>query len=224
MANESLASRLRELLAEYVLSEAELGRRAGVPQPTIHRIINGDSKSPRRGTVEAIARALNVSAEWLWSGNIPFENVAPTNVANGENPAQRGFWYPEISWVQAGQAREATESPNRMLCLHHQSDAWATEEGFWLKVEGPSMTAFSGISFPEGMLILVYPGLEPENGKFCVARTVDGKEATFKQFVRDAGRYYLKPLNPSFPMIEMDDTWEMVGKVVDARWPKSAIS
>lgn len=75
----------------------------------------------------------------------------------------------------------------------------------------------------EGMLILVAPGIEPENGSFVVAKMIATNEATFKQYIWDSGKAFLKPLNSAFPTVEMDDTWELVGKVVDAKWPRTLL-
>lgn len=49
-------------------SEGELARRASIPQPTVHRIVCGESKSPRQENIQAIAKAFSCSAEWLWTG------------------------------------------------------------------------------------------------------------------------------------------------------------
>ncbi len=45
------------------MSEAELSRRSKVKQPTIHRIITGESKDPRRSNVEAIAKVFGKTAQ-----------------------------------------------------------------------------------------------------------------------------------------------------------------
>lgn len=50
-------------------SEGELARRASITQPTVHRIIKGESKNPRQDNIQAIAKAFGCSAEWLWTGN-----------------------------------------------------------------------------------------------------------------------------------------------------------
>lgn len=50
-------------------SEGELSRRSGVHQPTIHRIITGESKNPRRENIQRLAKALGVPSEWLWTGD-----------------------------------------------------------------------------------------------------------------------------------------------------------
>lgn len=203
-------------------SEGELSRRSGVTQPTIHRIITGESKSPKRDNVERIAKALRVPAEWLWVGGVrpDLVNEPLSNVELALQPT-RSFSYPEISWVQAGSAMEAVELSNVAACPRHTSDVWAGDNGFWLRVVGASMTSSSGDSFPEGFLILVAPDIEPRHGQYVVARMIDTNEATFKQLVRDAGELYLKPLNPSYPTKPIDDAWEVVGTVVDGKMPKS---
>lgn len=203
-------------------SEGELARQAGLKQPTVHRIISGESKSPKRENIEKIAKALRVHSKWLWDGG-PRPDLIDQFDANVEMALQptRSFLYPEISWVQAGSAKEAVEMSNVALCPQHSSDVWAGENAFWLKVVGASMTSPSGSSFPEGFLILVAPDIEPRPGQYVVARMTDTNEATFKQLTRDAGDLYLKPLNSSYPTKPVDDTWEIVGTVVDGKMPKS---
>lgn len=216
----NIAERLRSKMVEIGLNESELGRRADVPQPTINRILSGESSSPRRPTIEKIARVLRVSPNWLMFGGEDESKSFDSNVEMALQPS-RSFSYPEISWVQAGTASEAMELCNVAACEKHTSDVWAGDNGFWLKVMGPSMTSPAGPSFPEGFLILVAPEFEPRSGQFVVAKLIDSNEATFKQFIRDSGAFYLKPLNPSFPTIPMDDTWVVVGTVVDGKMPKS---
>jgi len=63
-----IAGRLRAKMASLDMSESELSRRCGVPQPTINRILSGESSSPRKSTVEPLARALKVSPDWLLFG------------------------------------------------------------------------------------------------------------------------------------------------------------
>lgn len=213
----SVADRLRTKMKELNLSESELSRQSKVPQPTINRILSGESSSPRRGTIEGLGKALSVSPDWLMFGTSTPDD---SNITAALQP-NRSFVYPEISWVQAGNAREAAEVGNISTCPRHTSDVWAGEDAFWLKVVGSSMTSPTGHSFPEGFLILVAPDIEPRPGQFVVARMIDTNEATFKQLVRDAGELFLKPLNAAYPMKAIDDTWEIVGTVVDGKMPKS---
>lgn len=64
----NIGDRIAKEMADKGWSEGELSRRSGVTQPTIHRIISGESNSPRQKNVEQIAKALGVTAEFLWKG------------------------------------------------------------------------------------------------------------------------------------------------------------
>lgn len=202
--------------------KGEVAAYCGVANSAVTQWINGDSKGLKPENLFALAELTGFRAEWLAVGKGPERDI-DSNVKPALQPT-RSFDYPEISWVQAGMPVEAIEllrSKDELAV--HGSDAWAGTHGFWLRVTGPSMTSPTMPTFPEGMLILVAPGVMPENGQFVVAKIVGGDthEATFKQFIRDAGRSYLKPLNPAFPTIPLDDGWTIVGTVVDAKMPKS---
>lgn len=86
----NIADRLKGALREKDWSPAELARRSGVPQPTVHRILTGASRSPRRETVDSLARALGISSESLWSGKAVEEESASEREFYSE-PGQLGL-------------------------------------------------------------------------------------------------------------------------------------
>lgn len=54
------------------MTQAELSRRSGVPQPTINRILKGGgTKGPETGTLIKLAQPLNVTVSWLREGTGP---------------------------------------------------------------------------------------------------------------------------------------------------------
>lgn len=52
-----------------IKSEGELSRLSGVPQPTIHRIITGESKEPRPSNLYKIAQACNIQSAAFFPGH-----------------------------------------------------------------------------------------------------------------------------------------------------------
>ncbi|EAQ4353169.1 LexA family transcriptional repressor, partial [Salmonella enterica] len=143
--------------------------------------------------------------------------LSQTNVAYHSRHEPRGS-YPLISWVSAGQWMEAVEPYHKRAIENwHDTTVDCSEDSFWLDVQGDSMTAPAGLSIPEGMIILVDPEVEPRNGKLVVAKLEGENEATFKKLVMDAGRKFLKPLNPQYPMIEINGNCKIIGVVVDAK-------
>ncbi|MCX2694291.1 LexA family transcriptional regulator [Pseudomonas sp. DCB_CB] len=218
--------RLRQSMAgPPKISQAALARACGIKPPSVNDWLSGKTKTIEGQNLLLAAEFLGVLPKWLATGRGPMRKAS--GLAEGSNveaalQPTRSFSYPEISWVQAGTAREAVDMGNVALCPQHSSDVWAGEDAFWLRVTGDSMTPSSGSpSFPEGFLILIAPDIEPRPGQFVVARMISTNEATFKQLVRDAGELFLKPLNTAYPTRAVDDAWEIIGTVVDGKMPKS---
>ncbi|KPC02832.1 Rophage PssSM-02, Cro/c1 family prophage repressor protein [Pseudomonas amygdali pv. lachrymans] len=194
-------------------SEGELARQAGVTQPTVHRIITGESKSPKRENIERIAKVLRVPSKWLWDGGPrpASEPAEPSNVAMIAQP-ERMYRYPVLSWVAAGDWSEAIEPGGSEE--YELTDYKAKGPAFWLTVKGDSMTAPTAPSVPEGSQILVDTRADVRPGKLVIAKLADSNEATFKKLVEDGGIRYLKPLNPAYPTVQCSDDCKIIGVVV----------
>ncbi|RMU65617.1 Rophage PssSM-02, Cro/c1 family prophage repressor protein [Pseudomonas syringae pv. syringae] len=197
-------------------SEGELARQAGVTQPTVHRIITGESKSPKRENIERIAKVLRVPSRWLWDGGPrpASESAEQSNVADVEQPT-RMYRYPVVSWVAAGEWSEAVEPYAPGAADEYDvSDYKAKGPAFWLVVKGDSMTAPTAPSIPEGSQILVDTRAEVFPGKLVIAKLAGSNEATFKKLVEDGGVRYLKPLNSAYPTVQCADDCRIIGVVV----------
>ena len=92
-----------------------------------------------------------------------------------------------------------------------------TDKLHWyaLRVKGDAMTSAHLLNknFNEGNIIIVDPNKNPEHGDFVVALLPKSKEATFKQYVVDGGIKYLKPLNPQYPILQIDKGTYICGVV-----------
>jgi SOS-response transcriptional repressor LexA len=82
------------------------------------------------------------------------------------------------------------------------------------------MTSPYGRSYPNGTLIYVDPDVPPQTGKRVIARHSESGDVTFKELAADAGRYYLKPLNPQYETLRTDGGWEVIGTVVASLQPE----
>lgn len=198
-------NRLKEWIAqEYGGKVAEFVRRHNLPpsrESYISQLLSG-----YRNVGEKAARKLEDEGGkprgWL---DLPLEGVAQPknrleeqaeadmNVSPG--PDIRGK-VPLISWVQAGDFAEVVD-------LLHPGEAFEWIETtvqprvhtFALRVHNDSMEPL----FPAGTILIVEPELDAHAGDYVIAKNGD-EEATFKQLVRDGGDWYLKPLNPRYPL------------------------
>lgn len=60
----------------------------------------------------------------------------------------------------------------------------------------------------------VDPEREARHGSYVVVRLDEEMEATFKQLILDGSRKYLKPINPRYPILEIDGKKTTISGVV----------
>lgn len=118
---------------------------------------------------------------------------------------------PLISWVQAGTMTEIENSlvPGDAVDWI-DTTAPVRRHTYAVRVEGDSMEP----EFPQGIILIVEPDMQAENGDFVIVRNGDD-EATFKKLVKDGGDWYLKPINPRYPIKSLGDA-KIVGVVREA--------
>lgn len=64
----TIAERLKERMAAKGYTQYRLWKLSGVSQPTIGRILDGESKEPDKTTMEKLAKALDCTYQWLYDG------------------------------------------------------------------------------------------------------------------------------------------------------------
>ncbi|HGN2081058.1 LexA family transcriptional regulator [Providencia stuartii] len=206
--NEVIGERLKSIRESRGLSQAQLAKLCGY------------SAASRIGNYELGERKISADDAIVISEAL---GISPAELMFGSQSVQvfKNYEYPLFSKVQAG-----AFTGNSNTYTAKDAIAWiptarrASDNAFWLEVEGHSMTAPQGgrPSFPEGMLILIDPEEPVDIGDFCIAR-LHGDEFTFKRLIRDSGTTFLEPLNPRFEMIPVNGNCSIVGKVIKSQWP-----
>lgn len=202
----------------------------GVEKTTqaISKWLNGEAMA-EADSMAALCSWLKVRREWLEYGVLPKEETGGSNPGrvvmsadtNVSEINHRFGKVPLISWVQAGAWSEAI-----INFESYDADSWLScpvpisNHGYALKVLGDSMTSQGpGRSYPTGCIIFVDPEAETKTGDRVIARLPRTNEATFKVLVEDAGRQYLRPINPQYPIIEITEETHICGKVVGSFIP-----
>jgi transcriptional regulator with XRE-family HTH domain len=79
MKEDDVGDRLNELMQANPLyrgrgGQSALGKKTGVPQPTINRIL-GKKSTPEMGTLAKLAHEFNVTTDWLLTGREPKHSI-----------------------------------------------------------------------------------------------------------------------------------------------------
>lgn len=194
------------------MNQGELAKAAGISQPSLSAIENGETQpnQVKLVTIWKIASALGVSID-----EITAEKTGEGNVESRPPPRSR---LPLISWVSAGMRENAFDPYAPGTAAEWiDFDAPASKSAFCLRVRGDSMVRPDGTGFPDGSYIAVEPRRMPKSGEYAVFRFNDADEATFKQYVTDGPLKLLKPLNPSYPTIALGPDAQLVGTVFEKR-------
>lgn len=210
---ETIGERLRRIREERGLSQEALAARAGVTQGTVSQ----QEAMPTRVSkyLPELAKALGVSIDELRYGKLTAaENLAPYDT--------RAKAVPVISLIRASELSEIN-------CPYEPGDGDRFEtpdhkigpRGWAHVVSGTSMDDGTERGFPEGCLIFCDPDRAPKPNDFVIAKDVNGQRATFKQLVYEDGRWFLRPLNRQFPVIEIDGPELRVIAVVTETRPQS---
>ena len=203
---------VRDRMEELGLTQEQLAERVGVSQGSVGHWVNKRRQpkieSMNRTFVELGMPHYNVSLQLRILGQVG-EERGSYEVDDTDDDLDLMqyivcFRYPVLGWGEL----EAAEAG-----VFEQTDYMAKGKAFWLTVENDAMSAVSGRSVPQGMRMLVDPGVEAEPGRLVIARQ-PGKQAIFRELAEEGGQRYLKALNSNYPALLCEDGCEFLGVVV----------
>src|SRR5882757_585932 len=176
-------------------TQSDLGRKSGVAQSTIGRILRG-AINPQTATLERIAKALGIPVAALLDESLADELGNRVDRALAGRVGEVRL-VPLISRVRAGAFAEGIDN-------YQPGDAedWLAPpkpcgpRTIALQVEGESMEP----RYQNADIIYVDPDVAAVHGKDVVVRLDDRGEVTFKRLVIEGERRYLKPLNANWPV------------------------
>lgn len=200
-------------MSDLKVTQEVLADRLGMSQGGVGHWLN-KRRQPSIEDMNRVLRALGM--DFLEVATVIRERL----VLQGEEPCLSHkynpyFRYPVSDWREPMQVRDGELAvygkPRFELTDYHAQGA-----AFWLAVVGDAMTAPTGVSIAEGMMILVDPAIVPEPGKLVIAQWSDSTEATFRKLIEEGGQRYLVPLNPTYPKALYTDECRILGVVVQA--------
>jgi phage repressor protein C with HTH and peptisase S24 domain len=178
MVENDLKFRVEQRLTELGISGREASRRAGGSESMVRNILTGASENPRGDTLTKLARALEVSEQWLLTGEGE-RPPEPERAASEVRDAGFGLTnigmlpkdVPVLGTVAASELGQGAfqftsdiiDYVRRPFGLIGAKDIYA------LYVEGESMVP----RFEPGDLVFVHPHRRPRGGDYVVIQEPD---------------------------------------------------
>ncbi|SFJ74948.1 helix-turn-helix domain-containing protein [Succinivibrio dextrinosolvens] len=223
----NISERLALLLKEKNITANALSKKTGVPQPTIHKILEGKTTNPGINTISALAKGLDTTifnlmlyisdeeAEHIYdSEGMTLKERRTGSHEIFKRKIEVQYKAPLLSWVQAGNMTQIKDE--ELNEWYYYPGKAANDHIFCLRVEGESMEP----KYQDGDIVFVDPDKAYNNGSTVIVVDDDypeGSYATMKKLVMDGPKKYLKPLNPEWPgpkFIDFTNTMRIVGVVI----------
>jgi SOS-response transcriptional repressor LexA len=204
---EALSDRIRDLMKKHdLLTEKELSIETGIPQPTIHRILTGNTKVPRKAALKAFSDFFKVPLHTL---------LEPNDMTQGmhETLAEPGTRVPLLAWSNIKQQISALGSPNKKFSYQHIISFKKLEGNlFALILEGAELEP----RFSRGT-ILIFKANKPAKNRDYVL--LDSENfPVMKQILIDGREQYVKSLDADLPhpVSKLENPDEIVGVLVQS--------
>lgn len=202
--DDILIENLQLLMHEHRVNEAELARRTGIPQPTLHKILSGKTADPRISTLQQLANYFQISLDGLYS----------YDVLQNKKVMAEGKSIPIISWSDCTKTGDPTQglTPNNW-------DDWvivnkSNNEQSYALISRACMEPH----FPRGTTLIVDPTVKPNDGDLIIVQYPGTQDATLRELSIDGpDQLLLSPYRKTEPEA-LNETIRIQGTVVQSRF------
>ena len=208
----SIAENIKKIRLEHGLSQAELGKIAGVSDKAVSTWELG-TKIPRMGAVEKMANYFGIPKSAIVDDAPAATTSRP--IPPGFQPMPEMDWVPLVGRIACGTPITAEENVEQMVCVPSR---WHST--FTLTCKGDSMEP----RIHDGDLALVHRQDTLENGDLGVLIYGDEGEGTLKRYLQRGNCVVLQPFNPAYKEMvikgEELNHLHIAGRVVEtkAKW------
>jgi SOS-response transcriptional repressor LexA len=203
----NLGSRIKRMLKEKGMSQAELARLVGTKQQTISYIVSAEHPAETSRYSTKIAEVLGVNPAWLTTGQgSPHDPTVPVTV---EGVIVRATLAPLLreADVPAYLQRENYENRGSVM-----TDRATLGKSFAIEIEGDSMAP----RFKSGDVVVIDTSLKVEPGDYVCALLKAGPIA-FRRYRSRHPSFELVPENADWDIILAGDVRQIVGVMCEHR-------
>lgn len=206
----TLSNNLQQLMRIHGnISVSELARLTGIPQPTIHHILTGSTKNPRKKALEELSRFFSVTINEL-IGQEPLPAVIPDTIKENLQIST----IPVIEWesLKAWPSEAAAKQDRKEILI----DKKIEKNSFALAMPDESMEPF----FQKNTLLIFDSGKPPKDRDFVIVYLSKEDAISFNRLFIENNTCYLRQNmeDGSLKLIKIDKPADRIlGTLIEAR-------
>jgi transcriptional regulator with XRE-family HTH domain len=164
------------------LSTSELARAVKLPQPTIHHILSGSTKNPRKKALEALSDYFSISVQQL-IGEAELPSVIPETIKEDLHLKTVPVidWHVLKQWPQLGNEKRANAKEVLL-------DKNVSPNSFAIVMTDSNMEPF----FPKDSLLIFDHEKQPKDRDFVIVCESQSDDILFNRFFIDENESYLR--------------------------------
>lgn len=206
----TISDNLRHLLKMHdELSISELARQTQIPQPTLHHLLNGTTKKPRRGVLEKLANYFAISIPQL-TGSIPLNQTIPDSIKK----SLKITTIPIIDWEMVG------DWPKKDLSSHNLTqiilDRQIDNNSFALIMNESGMEPL----FPKNSILIFDPTKQSQDRDFVLVQLMQKQLVIFNRLFIDKSEQFIKQDQPdgNMQLIKIKQNVDkIIGTLIEVR-------
>lgn len=181
-----IAKNLHILMDKNKISISRLADELGLPIMTIRRLLSGETADPRISTLKLLCDYFDVSINTIFEADdykkyikLPRKSIE--------------YYVPILEW-EVIRKNECINNINLEQCKRWQSFYLKENEILNSKTFALESRSFMYPYFPLGTVFIIDPSLAPEDGDMLLVKTKEDDELSFKSFIVDPPKRFLKSI------------------------------
>ena len=206
-----LIDNLKTLMAFHGKTNVnDLSRAINIPQPTLYRLLSGQTAQPRNSVIESLANYFGISTNQL-CGYEDLPELSSSKIKNNLNLNLKTC--PIILWENLSDWPNIDFNGYEEVIL---SQTGNSGDNFAIKMKGSSMEPI----FPEGCLLIFDTKKSANHHDTVIAYIQKSQSYVFKNLLIDGDNLFIKSINPELnevPILQLTPEDRIIATLNEAR-------
>lgn len=224
----SFQKRLKQLIDKYNLDATTISKSLGVSLNLVYFWISGE-RIPSHEKMIALAKYLNTSPGWLLFGEAHTMALSRENGRGKPIVKGKAIYLPivlphEIKHFNKLKDDFMMADKKNIKSEIGKTVVEITDPQYYnsipVRIVGDAMVSPNTALFSlfPNMIVFLESSVQPKSGDYVAADAKGFKETIIRQYINEGGKHYLRPLNPNYDHVEIDNIKAIRGVITKVEY------